>query len=326
MQTILGAGGVIGRGLARELRRFTAGIRLVSRHPKPVHGDEACVAANLTDPTQVEQALRDTRVAYLVAGLKYDTRVWQQQWPRIMENVIAGCRRHGCRLVFFDNVYAYGLVDGPMTEQTPFHPCSRKGEVRATIAERLMGAMARGEIQALIARSADFYGPAATNTFVQPMVFDRLRQGKKASWLGDDTLPHAMTFTPDAARAVALLGNRDDTFGGAWHLPTADKPPTGRQFIALAAEALGARPDIQLLKPWMLRLVAPFNPLVRESMEMLYQMTRPYVFDSGKFNARFFQPTPYPEGVRQTVAFMRKASDPDGAWPSEHRKEETHGG
>jgi len=310
MQTILGAGGVIGRGLARELRQYTQSIRLVSRHPKPVHGDEACIAADLTDAAQVAQALQGTDVAYLVAGLPYDTRVWQQQWPAIMENVIAGCRRHGCRLVFFDNVYAYGLADGPMTEQTPFHPCSRKGEVRAAIAERLMDAMARGDIGALIARSADFYGPGAANTFVQPMVFDKLQRGKKASWLGDDELPHAMTFTPDAARATALLGNSDHAFGEVWHLPTAGTPPTGRQFVALVANEFGARPDVQLLKPWMLRLVAPFNPLVRESMEMLYQMTHPYIFDSGKFNARFFQPTAYPEGVRQTAAFMRNGSQP----------------
>jgi nucleoside-diphosphate-sugar epimerase len=310
MHTILGAGGVIGRGLARELRQYAQRIRLVSRHPKPVHGDEACVAADLTDATQVEQALQGTRVAYLVVGLQYDTRIWQQQWPLIMENVIAGCRRHGCRLVFFDNVYAYGLVDGPMTEQTPFNPCSRKGEVRARIAERLMDAMAHGEIEALIARSADFYGPGAMATFVQPMVFDKVQQGKMAAWLGNDNLPHSMTFTPDAARAVALLGNSDDTFGEVWHLPTAGKPPTGRQFIALVAKEFNARPDVQLLKPWMLRLVTPFNPLVRESMEMLYQMTKPYIFDSSKFNARFFQPTAYPEGVRQTVAFMRSGSHP----------------
>lgn len=310
MQTILGAGGVIGRGLAQELRRYTQSIRLVSRHPKPMHGDEACVAADLTDAIQVEQALQGTRVAYLVAGLQYDTRVWQQQWPLIMENVIAGCRRHDCRLVFFDNVYSYGLVDGPMTEQAPFNPCSRKGEVRARIAERLTDAMAHGEIEALIARSADFYGPGAVTTFVQPMVFDKLQQGKMAAWLGNDKLPHSMTFTPDAARAVALLGNSDDTFGGVWHLPTADNPPTGRQFIGLVAKEFGSRPDVRLLKPWMLRLVSPFNPLVRESMEMLYQMTHPYIFDSNKFNARFFQPTTYTEGVRQTVAFMRSDSHP----------------
>ena len=305
MHTILGAGGVIGRGVALELRTFTQAIRLVGRHPKPVHGDEECVPADLTDATQVDRALQGSTVAYLVAGLRYDIRVWQAQWPRIMDNVIAGCKAHDCKLVFFDNVYPYGRVDGPMTEQTPFNPCSRKGRVRASIAERLMNTMAHRDIEALIARSADFYGPGAVNTFVQPMVFDALRRGKKAAWLCDDSLPHSMTFTPDAARAVALLGNTGDAFGQVWHLPTAAHPPNGREFIELVAKEFGAGPDYRVLKPWMLRLVGVFNPLVRESMEMLYQTDHAYVFDSGKFNARFFRPTEYAEGVRRTADFMR---------------------
>ena len=310
MHTILGAGGVIGRGVALQLRNFTRTVRLVSRRPTPVHGDEECVAADLTDAPQVDRALRGSTVAYLVAGLPYDIRVWRAQWPAIMENVIAGCKRHDCKLVFFDNVYSYGLVDGPMTEQTPFNPCSRKGAVRASIAERLMNAMAQGEIAAVIARTADFYGPGAVNTFVQPMVFDKLRQGKRAAWLCDAGLPHSMTFTPDAAKAVALLGNTGDAFGQVWHLPTAANPPSGREFIELVAKSFGARPGYQVLKPWMLRLVGMFNPLVRESMEMLYQSDRPYIFDSGKFNGRFFQPAAYAEGVRQTADFMRGRERP----------------
>ncbi|HXH71540.1 MAG TPA: NAD-dependent epimerase/dehydratase family protein [Mariprofundaceae bacterium] len=308
MHTILGAGGVIGRGLALELRQYAEAIRLVSRHPKPVHGDEECVTADLTDAAEVEKALAGSKVAYLVAGLQYDIRVWQEQWPLIMENAIAACKRHGCKLVFFDNVYPYGLVDGPMTEETPFNPCSKKGEVRTRIAERLMNAVAHGEIEALIARSADFYGPGTFNTFVQPMVFDKLQQGKKAAWLCDDRLPHSMTFTPDAARAVALLGNADDAFGKTWHLPTAANPPTGREFIELVAKALDTEADYRLLKPWMLRLVGLFNPLVRESMEMLYQLDHPYIFDSSKFEARFFRPTTYAQGIGRTVTFMRCGS------------------
>jgi nucleoside-diphosphate-sugar epimerase len=306
MHTILGAGGVIGRGLAQHLRQYTNNIRLVSRRPLPVHGDEECVSADLSDAAQVEAALRDTRVAYLAAGLKYDTRVWQQEWPRTMENVIRGCQRHGSRLVFFDNVYLYGLVDGPMTEATQPNPCSRKGEVRARIAERLMTVVEQGDIEALIARSADFYGPGADNTFVQPMVFDKLKRGKKAAWMCNDQVPHSSTFTPDAARAVALLGNTDDAFGQVWHLPTAPNPPTGRQLIELVANALGTEPRYQVLTPWILRLAGIIMPPVRENMEMLYQNAHPYIFDSSKFNASFFKPTDYAEGVRQTVAFVEK--------------------
>jgi len=36
-------------------------------------------------------------------------------------------------------------------------------------------------------------------------------------------------------------------------------------------------------------------------MELLDQNAEPYVFDSSKFNARFFQPTPYRQGIRETL-------------------------
>jgi hypothetical protein len=74
-------------------------------------------------------------VAYLVAGLKYDHQVW----AGAVAARDAQCHRRPANgtapLVFFDNVYAYGRVEGVMTEETPYNPCSRKGEVRARIAD-----------------------------------------------------------------------------------------------------------------------------------------------------------------------------------------------
>lgn len=304
MQTILGAGGVIGSGVAQALAKQGHAVRLVSRHPRAINASDQLVPADLTDTRQVDVAVAGSEVAYLVAGLPYRTTVWQAQWPVIMENVIAACKRHGARLVFFDNVYLYGKVDGPMTESTPVNPVSRKGAVRARIATRLMEEMSAGHVSALIARSADFYGPGATNTFVHPMVFEKLRTGKKAAWLVNDRVPHSMTYTPDAVRATALLGNTPAAFGEVWHLPTHPDAPTGRQFIERVAQAIGAQPNYRVLAPWVLRMAGMFDATVRETMELLYQNAFPYLFDSTKFNTRFFQPTPYPEGIRQTAAAL----------------------
>jgi hypothetical protein len=55
-----------------------------------------------------------------------------------MRNAIEAAKRANARLVFFDNVYMYGKVDGVMTEETPFNPCSKKGEIRAEIATSLL--------------------------------------------------------------------------------------------------------------------------------------------------------------------------------------------
>ena len=133
VQTILGANGVIGRELSRHLAAYTDRIRQVSRTPRRVHPTDDLLSADLLDAKATADAVAGSSVAYLVAGLKYDHRVWKKEWPRIMRNAIDACRRHNAALVFFDNVYAYGRVDGVMTEDTPYNPRSRKGEVRARI-------------------------------------------------------------------------------------------------------------------------------------------------------------------------------------------------
>ncbi len=89
--------------------------------------------ADLLNYDETEKAVAGSKIVYLMAGLKYDARVWRQQWPVIMRNTIDACKKHQAKLVFFDNVYAYGLVKGPMTEETPYNPVSKKGEVRAAL-------------------------------------------------------------------------------------------------------------------------------------------------------------------------------------------------
>ena len=205
MQTILGANGVIARELSRALAQSGAKLRQVSRNPRRVNPTDETMSADLLDRDATARAIVGSEVVYLVAGLKYDAAVWQEQWPRLMGNVIEACKRSGSRLVFFDNVYAYGRVDGVMTEQTPFNPCSRKGEVRVKIATMVLDAIRAGELDAMIVRSADFYGPGAHQSFPYATVFTRLKADKTPQWIGNPNAVHTFTFTPDAGRALAVL-------------------------------------------------------------------------------------------------------------------------
>jgi nucleoside-diphosphate-sugar epimerase len=246
-------------------------------------------------------------VVHLVAGLKYDIKVWQELWPRIMANAIEACKRANARLLFFDNVYMYGRVKGAMTEETPFAPCSKKGEVRARIATMLMDEAKAGKLQAMIARAPDFYGPDTTNSVPHALVLQSLAKGAMASWLVNGDVPHSMIYTPDAARGVAMLAEREPAWNKVWHLPTVPAPPTGREFIGMAAKELGASPKFSVLNRPMLKMVGWFNPLVGESYEMLYQSDSPYLFDSSKFAREFgFTGTPYAEGIRATAAGYKK--------------------
>jgi nucleoside-diphosphate-sugar epimerase len=307
LRVILGAGGAIGTPLGRELVAARRRVRLVSRRGLAADGAEAA-SADLNEAADVVRVVDEGSTVYLLAGLQYDIRAWREQWPRIMRNVVAACEDKGARLIFFDNVYAYGAVDGPMTEETPVRPASRKGEVRAEIAGFLQNEMAAGRITASIGRAADFYGPHSEKTSIPGiLVFPKLAAGKSAQLFVDAETKHSYTYTLDCAKALCLLADAEDTFGQVWHLPTARPPLTGREFVQLAAATLGVPPRVSVIPAWAVKTAGVVMPMMRELGEMLYQNERDYVFDSTKFERRFdFAPTPYAEGIRATTATFRQ--------------------
>jgi len=303
MQTILGAGGVIGRELSQSLLAYTNRIRQVSRARKAVNPADELVAADLLHAAATSAAVAGSEVCYLVAGLKYDTRVWQAEWPVVMRNVLEACKRHQSALVFFDNVYAYGRVQGAMTEETPYNPCSRKGAVRAQIAMMLMDEVRRGAVRALIVRAADFYGPGARLSLTHATVTTRLAARKTPQWIGNAQALHTFTFTRDAARSTALLGNTPSAYGQVWHALTSKEPMTGETYVHLACELAGQPYRLQAAPRWMLSLMGLFSPVLRENMEMLYQFEHDYRFDSTKLERAFgLTATPYRDGIAATLA------------------------
>jgi nucleoside-diphosphate-sugar epimerase len=303
MHTILGAGGAIGTELVRELALARQQVRLVSRNPKRIEGATDTVSADISNLDETIRAVSGSKVVHLLVGLKYDIKAWRELWPRIMNNAIEACKRANARLIFFDNVYMYGKVSGRMTEETPFNPCSRKGEIRAQIASALLNEIKAGRLNAMIARSADFYGPHARTSVLNILVFDKFAKGATALWLVNDTVLHSYTYTPDAAKSLVLLADTESAWNQTWHVPTAANPPTGKGFIQMVAKEFGIAPKHRVLSRPLLRIAGLFDPEIRESYEMLYQSDSDYIFDSTKFARAFnFEPTSYAEGVRRTAS------------------------
>jgi nucleoside-diphosphate-sugar epimerase len=223
-----------------------------------------------------------------------------------MKNVIDACKKNNAKLVFFDNVYPYGRVNGWMTENTPLNPSSKKGEVRRKIDDMILDEVGRGTLKAIIARAADFYGPNTLLSFVNVMVFDNFKKGKKAQWLINANVKHSLTYTPDAGKATAVLGNTESAYNQVWHLPTDRNALTGKEFIEKVAKEFGMSPRYTVLPRWMVQMVGLFNGIIRESVEMLYQNDFDYLFDSSKFDKAFdFKATSYGQGIRETVKSMK---------------------
>jgi nucleoside-diphosphate-sugar epimerase len=305
MQTILGASGVIGRKLAKELFFYTDNIRLVSRNPQKINETDELFTADLTIPHEVEKSVEGSDIVYLTVGLPYRYGKWKNDWPPLMMNVINACKRHKAKLVFFDNVYMYDRYHiGNMTEDTPVRPTSKKGEVRANIAKKLWDELDHGKIDAIIARAADFIGPQ--NSILTELVYNKLRKGKKANWLINANKIHNFTNTIDAAKGTAILGNTPDAYNQIWHLPTDKTPMTGKEWIELFAKEMNAKTDYREIPMWQLGLAGIFKPLLNEVKEMGYQYDRDYFFDSSKFNERFsFTPYTPEESVKDIITKLQ---------------------
>ena len=303
MQIILGAGGAIGKDLAKELKSYDEKVRLFSRNPQKVNDDDELVKGDLTNPQNVEDAVKGANVAYLTAGLPYRALAWERQWPVIMKNAISACKKHKVKLVFFDNMYMYDKEKlSPMTEETEVNPPSRKGKVRGEIAQMLLDEAQSGKIEALIARAADFYGPGIKNSVFNEAILKNLKAGKSANWFCSVKKKHNFTWTPDAAKATALLGNTESAYGQVWHLPTVPAFAM-HEWIEKTANALGVKPKSVVAPPFLVKLMGVFNPLMREMKEMLYQYDRDYNFDSSKFETVFGgKPTPVEEAMKRIVS------------------------
>ena len=305
MQTILGSGGAIGRELAKALKEFTDEIRLVSRNPEKVNPTDELFSADLLNPAEVNKAVKGSSVVYVTVGFPYNLKVWQENWPRFTRNVVDACIENNCKLVFFDNIYMYDpdFLDG-MTEETHVKPISKKGKVRAEIADMIMSKVKEGKLKAIIARSADFYGPDIQNTsMLTETVFNPLSKGKKANWMSSVNFKHSFTYTPDAGKATAFLGNTEDAFNQVWHLPTAPDPFTGKKWMEEIAKELGVNLKYQVASKFLIKIMGLFVPILKEMPEMMYQYDRNYEFNSKKFEHNFdMKPTPYAEGIKEIVA------------------------
>jgi nucleoside-diphosphate-sugar epimerase len=227
-----------------------------------------------------------------------------------MDSIIGAAATTGAKLVFGDNLYAYGPVDGPLTEDLPYRATGPNGRTRAQIAETLMRAHEAGRIRATIGRGSDFFGPSAHLSTVGDRVFAHAIAGKPAQVLGDPDVPHTVTYIEDFARALVTLGEEDEALGQVWHVPDPETV-TIRRFVEMVFETISRPARLRVAPGWGIALGALFDPTLRAVKEQLYQSERPWVVDSSRFeNAFGWRAAPLSGAVAATIAWFRDLPRP----------------
>ena len=308
MQTILGANGIIGEELAKELRRnYTSQIKLVGRNPQKVHSDDSLTKADLLNAESTLKALEDTEIAYMTVGLPYKSEVWLRDWAIIMKNVIEGCKAKNCKLVYFDNTYPYPQDSKVQTEETPLTSKGKKGKGKYLAVKLLLDAIENEEIEAVICRAPEFYGPGKTKGITNMLVFENLKNGKSPKILLRDDVVRTLIYTPDASKATALIGNTPSAYGQTWHLPCDENRLTYKGFIDEISNQLGRKVDYKVLNRFLLKIASFFNSNVKEIQELLPRYAIDNIFESSKFKTRFpdFEVTSYQKGIKEIIDDFR---------------------
>lgn len=302
MQTILGANGQIAEELARELHRnYTTDIRLVSRNPKKINDSDQLFPANLMDKEATEKAVEASDSAYLTVGLPMNSQLWEEQFPTMMKNTIDACKKHHCKLVFFDNTYMYAKTSEPQTEEGPFVPVGRKSTVRAKMATMLLNEINNKNIDAVICRAPEFYGPKKTQSITNSLIFDNIKNHKKPKIPIANNTKRTLIWTPDASRAMALIGNTPNAYNQTWHLPCDDSRLTYKELINLTSRIYGQSFDYSIIKMWQFKIASLFNSKAKELLELLPRYQVDNIFVSDKFKTKFpdFKITTFENGIAQ---------------------------
>ncbi len=306
LHVIFGAGPV-GLAAARELVKRGKTVKMVNRsgkRPAGVPENVTMVAGDLFDANAAKQLAQGATHVYQCTNPPYDK--WPEQFPPLQANTLEAAASAGAKYIVMENVYMYGDTDGrPITEDMPYNADTKKGQVRAQMAQDVLAAHQAGQVRATIARASDFYGPGVVESSAGERMFGFAVEGKAASVAGNLDAKHSYTYIDDVGKALVILGEHDEALGQVWHVPNAPAITT-REFINLIFNTLGRPPKMSAMGKMMMRLGGLFVPAAREVVEMMYEFEKDFVVDGSKFTKAFgLEATPYRDGVQATVAWYQ---------------------
>ncbi len=301
---VLGAGPV-GRAVVAALGARDIEPAVVTRSGAAVPG-AISRPADLTDPGQAAAAVAGAEVVFQCAQPAYHR--WPEQFPALQAIAVDAAASAGAVLVVAENLYGYGPVTGPVTQDLPLTATTRKGAVRAQMWRNLETAHNAGRVRVVAARASDFFGPGVEASAVGDRFFGALAKGKAVAVVGDADRLHTYTYVVDFGEAMVRLSEAPDTWGRAWHVPNAPTTST-RVFAERAAAIAGTELRLRRLSRWQLRLVGTFVPAVREIVEMLYEFDDDWVVDHSAYAAILGDhATPLEQSLTATIGAQRPTS------------------
>ncbi|WP_234843380.1 NAD-dependent epimerase/dehydratase family protein [Sinorhizobium meliloti] len=301
---VLGATGGIGSEVAAGLATAGWEVRALHRNPEARRGDDRFVWIKgdaLVAGDVAAAAEGASLIVHAVNPPGY--RDWEKLVLPMLDNTISAARG-GKRILLPGTVYNYGPDAFPdIVEDAPQIPVTRKGRIRVELERRLGLAAERGDAKVLIVRAGDFFGPrAANNWFSQGLVKPGSRP-TSISYPGKRGVGHQWAYLPDVAETMVRLIDEGDLEPFATYHMEGHWDADGSRMTDAIRRALGRNVSVKRMPWWLIKLAAPFVPLMRELSEMKYLWDQPVRLRNAKLVAAIgAEPrTPLDEAVRTTL-------------------------
>jgi nucleoside-diphosphate-sugar epimerase len=297
--------GPVGMAVMEALLAKGNQVRMVNtRGFADVPDGVSVIAANAYSVEDTTEATRDASVVYQCAAPLYTD--WAEKFIPLQTAILEGAARNNCPVVIADNLYMYGDVNCPIHEQLPNSATTRKGIIRAALAEAALNLHQSGKLRVAIARGSDFFGPHVKNALIGARAIQPALKGKTAQLMGNLDVPHSFTYIKDFGQALATLGEHEDAYGQIWHVPN-NAPLTQRELMIQLFAAINKPAKMASMSNTMMTVIGLFVSALRESREMMYAIEKPYIVDSAKFEARFnIYATPLDVAIHETLSWYRQ--------------------
>ena len=300
--------GPLAQATMRALLKRDKKIRMINRSGKRHESIPVEVEILSGDAYDIEfttSVTKDAVCVYQCAQPSYHE--WVEKFPPLQQAILEGTATNQAKFIVAENLYMYGDTDGKLLhEELPYSAQTRKGKVRGEMSSALIEAHKAGRIRMAIARGSDFFGPGVLTSALGERTLGPLLKGKGAEVTGALDVPHTYTYISDFGEAMAILGERDEAQGQAWHVPNAPAL-TQRDLITRFFKEAGLPLKFSVIGKMMLRIGGIFVPEAREMIEMMYEFEKPFVVDASKFIKTFGDiSTPYEESVPETVNWFRE--------------------
>ena len=299
--------GALGKWTARELIKLGKQVRFISHSgkadPRLPKGVEV-VKGDAYDTKHNIEITKDASAVYQCAQPQYHE--WAEKFPPMQKAILDAASANGAKFIVGDNLYMYGDTNGQhIREDMPYQSHTKKGKVRGEMSTTVMQAHRAGKVRAAIGRASNFFGPddkAVTSFAIRPAL-----ENKTINLLGRMDQLHTFSYAADFGKLLATLGTREEALGQIWFTPS-PAPVTQTELVRIMEDELGRKVKIMAAGKMMVSTLGLFMPVLRESVEMLYEWEKPFIMDSSKAQKAFgLQPTSLKDSMHATIEWCKES-------------------